>query len=273
VNHKRVARIMREDDLLGIQPRRFVATTDSDHALEVYLNLARRMHLSGIDQLWVADITYIRLRTEFVYLAVILDGFSRKVVGWKLDRTLAARLAVEALQQAIELRRPLPGLVHHSDRGIQYASADFVGILKQRGIIPSMSRPASRFAQSLLIAGAPGHTRGESGRAQVPQSFLFVTHMTTLVRSCPLYSSIITMTRSEGVSTFCSLIASFSGSPPCALTPNIPTSNDSGLLFRYWRRSGVFRSIHALGVTFGVELRTISQAETTMPSLHFLSGA
>ena len=145
VNHKRVARIMREDDLLGIQPRRFVATTDSDHALEVYLNLARRMHLSGIDQLWVADITYIRLRTEFVYLAVILDGFSRKVVGWKLDRTLAARLAGEALQQAIELRRPLPSFVHHSDRGIQYASADYVGILKQRGIIPSMSRPANPY--------------------------------------------------------------------------------------------------------------------------------
>jgi putative transposase len=145
VNHKRVARIMREDNLLGVQPKRFVTTTDSAHTLEVYLNLARRMQLSGIDQLWVADITYIRLQSEFVYLAVVLDGYSRKVVGWKLDRTLASRLAVEALQQAIELRSPLPGLVHHSDRGIQYASADYVALLMQYGIVPSMSRPANPY--------------------------------------------------------------------------------------------------------------------------------
>jgi putative transposase len=120
VNHKRVARMMREDNLLAVQRRQFVTTTDSDHALEIYLNLARRMKLTGIDQLWVADITYIRLQAEFVYLAVVLDGFSRRVVGWNLDRTLTSRLAIEALQEAIESRRPLPGLVHHSDRGVQY---------------------------------------------------------------------------------------------------------------------------------------------------------
>ena len=145
VNHKRVARIMREDNLLAVQPREFVTTTDSNHALEVYLNLARRMHLNGVDQLWVADITYIRLQAEFVYLAVILDGYSRKVVGWKLDRTLASRLAVEALQRAIEVRRPLPGLVHHSDRGIQYASVEYVSILKEQGMVASMSRPANPY--------------------------------------------------------------------------------------------------------------------------------
>ncbi len=111
VNHKRVARIMREDSLLAAQPKRFVTTTDSDHALEIYVNLARRMTLTGVDQLWIADITYIRLKSEFVYLALILDGFSRKVVGWKLDRTLASRLATEALELAIEARKPLPGLV------------------------------------------------------------------------------------------------------------------------------------------------------------------
>src|SRR5712692_4879250 len=122
VNHKRAWRMMREDNLLAVQPKRFVTTTDSNHALEIYLNLARRMTLTGIDQLWVADITYIRLRAEFVYLAVILDGFSRKVVGWKLGRTLAARLATETIEQAIAARRPKPGLVHHSDRGVQYAS-------------------------------------------------------------------------------------------------------------------------------------------------------
>ena len=98
--------MMSEDKQLAVQPKAFVTTTDSNHALEVYLNLARRMKLTGIDQLWVADITYIRLRAEFVYLAVVLDGFSRKVVGWKLDRTLAARLATEALEQAIASRRP-----------------------------------------------------------------------------------------------------------------------------------------------------------------------
>jgi transposase InsO family protein len=103
------------------------------------------MTLTGINQLWVSDITYIRLRTEFVYLAVILDGFSRKVVGWKLDRTLASRLATEALQQAIAARRPWPGLVHHSDRGVQYASADYIVILRQHGMIPSMSRPANPY--------------------------------------------------------------------------------------------------------------------------------
>jgi putative transposase len=136
VNHKRVARIMREDNLLAVPPRQFVVTTDSDHELEVYLNLASRMKLTGIDQLWVADITYIRLKVEFVYLAVILDGFSRKVVGWALDRTLASRLAITALEQAIGKRQPPPGLVHHSDRGVQYASEDYIAILEKQGMIP-----------------------------------------------------------------------------------------------------------------------------------------
>ena len=145
VNHKRVARIMREDNLLAVQPKEFVTTTDSDDSLEVYLNLSRRMQLNSVDQLWVADITYIRLQAEFVYLAVILDGFSRKVVGWKLDRTLTARLAAEALHSAIDLRRPLPGVVHHSDRGVQYTSPEYVALLKLHGMVQSMSRPANPY--------------------------------------------------------------------------------------------------------------------------------
>ena len=145
VNHKRVARIMREDNLLAVQPRQFVVTTNSDHQLEVYLNLARRMKLTGINQVWVADITYLRLRTEFVYLAVVLDGYSRKVVGWSLDRSLASGLAVAALGKAIALRQPLPGLVHHSDRGVQYASEEYVAVLEKHGMIPSMSRPANPY--------------------------------------------------------------------------------------------------------------------------------
>lgn len=145
VNHKRVARIMREDSLLAVQPKHFVTTTNSDHKLEIYLNLARRMQLTGVDQLWVADITYIRLHSEFVYLALILDNFSRKVVGWNLDRTLCSRLATEALEQAIELRLPSPGLVHHSDRGIQYACAEYIAILRRHEMISSMSRPANPY--------------------------------------------------------------------------------------------------------------------------------
>jgi transposase InsO family protein len=145
VNHKRVARIMREDSLLAAQPKQFVTTTDSRHDGEIYLNLARRMKLTGIDQLWVADITYIRLKAEFVYLAVILDGFSRKVVGWKLDRALTSRLATEALETALKTRKPPAGLVHHSDRGVQYASAEYIAVLRKHEMISSMSRPANPY--------------------------------------------------------------------------------------------------------------------------------
>jgi putative transposase len=145
VNHKRVARLMREDNLLAVQPRAFVVTTDAQHDLEVYLNLASRLTVTGINQLWVADITYIRLKGEFVYLAVLLDAYSRKVVGWALDRTLAARLPIAALEHALAERHPPPGLVHHSDRGVQYASEAYVTLLRAHHMIPSMSRPANPY--------------------------------------------------------------------------------------------------------------------------------
>jgi putative transposase len=145
VNHKRVLRMMRKDNLLALRRRRFVVTTDANHKFEVYLNLARRMKLTGIDQLWIADITYLRLKTEFVYLAVILDAFSRKVVGWALDRTLGSRLTITALERAIVQRRPRPGLVHHSDRGLQYARGEYVAVLEKYAIVPSMSRPANPY--------------------------------------------------------------------------------------------------------------------------------
>ena len=122
-----------------------MVTTESDHQLEVYLNLAKRMKLTGVNQLWVADITYIRLKREFVFLAVILDAFSRKVIGWQLDRTLTARLPLAALEKALGERKPPPGLVHHSDRGIQYACGAYIGVLRQQGLIPSMSRPANPY--------------------------------------------------------------------------------------------------------------------------------
>src|SRR5579863_9204203 len=145
VNHKRVARLMAEDNLLCLRKRRFVRTTDSCHHLRVYRNLAARMELTGIDQLWVADITYIRLAEEFLYLAVVLDAFSRRVLGWALEEQLDAGLAVAALRQAIDLRQPPHGLVHHSDRGVQYASHAYVDLLAEHGIEPSMSRTANPY--------------------------------------------------------------------------------------------------------------------------------
>lgn len=143
VNRKRVARLMHEDNLIGVSRRKFVATTDSDHDFRVYLNLAARMQVTAVNQLWVADITYIRLLREFVFLAVILDAYSRLVVGRCLARSLHSEFAVTALKQAIERRRPQPGLVHHSDRGVQYASGAYTGVLEAHGIIPSMSRPGN----------------------------------------------------------------------------------------------------------------------------------
>jgi len=140
VNHKRVYRLMREDNLLCLRRRKFVVTTDSGHGLPVYPNLACEMTLTGLDQLWVADLTYIRLELEFVYLAVILDAYSRRVIGWALDRTLEAALTLRALRMALERRRPAPGLVHHSDRGVQYASTDYTQRLNHHGIRISMSR-------------------------------------------------------------------------------------------------------------------------------------
>jgi transposase InsO family protein len=145
VNHKRVRRIMVEDNLLCLRRRRFIATTDSAHGYTVYPNLAADLEPSGIDQLWVADITYIRLAAEFVYLAVVLDAFSRRVIGWAVDRTLEASLAVDALQMALKRRRPAAGLVHHSDRGVQYACLEYTGLLKANSIQISMSRKGNPY--------------------------------------------------------------------------------------------------------------------------------
>ena len=140
VNRKRVQRIMREDNLLCLRHRRFMVTTDSNHDLPVYPNLAGSMVLTGINQLWRADITYIRLAEEFVYLAVMLDAYSRRVIGWALDRTLQDSLTITALEMALTQRGAPAGLVHHSDRGVQYASRDYTRMLEERGIRISMSR-------------------------------------------------------------------------------------------------------------------------------------
>jgi putative transposase len=140
VNQKRVYRIMREDNLLCLRKRKFVVTTDSNHGRKIYPNLAGEMVLTGMDQLWRADITYIRLGDEFVYLAVILDAYSRRVIGWALDRTIEDELTLSALRMALSRRVVESGLVHHSDRGSQYASGDYTDLLKEKGIVISMSR-------------------------------------------------------------------------------------------------------------------------------------
>ena len=140
VNAKKVYRLLREDNLLCVRKRKFVVTTNSNHGLHVNPNLAADMVLTGVDQLWRADITYIRLRDEFVFLAVILDAFSRKVIGWALSRTIDGELTLTALRMAIKQRGVPPGLVHHSDRGSQYASNDYTDLLKANGIQISMSR-------------------------------------------------------------------------------------------------------------------------------------
>jgi putative transposase len=140
VNHKRVLSLMRQHGWLCLPRHRWVRTTDSEHGLRIYPNLVPELVVTGLDQLWVADLTYIRLPQGFCYLAVILDAYSRKVIGWDLSHHLDARVAVAALRQALTVRQPPAGLVHHSDRGVQYACRDYVELLLSVKAIVSMSR-------------------------------------------------------------------------------------------------------------------------------------
>jgi len=142
VNHKRVLRLMREDNLLCLRRRTFVpATTDSNHRFRVYPNLARKLETTAVNQLWVSDITYVRLAEDFAYLAVVLDAHSRRVVGWAMATHLRASLALQALDMALLARDVIAGgLVHHSDRGVQYACDGYIARLQAHGIVPSMSR-------------------------------------------------------------------------------------------------------------------------------------
>lgn len=145
VNHRLVLKIMKESDLLVRPLLGFTITTDSRHALAVYPNLYQNQWPTAPDRIWVADITYIRLPLGFVYLAVILDAFSRKVVGWALSKSLEADLVIEAMTMALSERKPAPGLIHHSDRGVQYASHAYTDLLKQHGVQISMSRKGNPY--------------------------------------------------------------------------------------------------------------------------------
>jgi transposase InsO family protein len=140
VNGKRILRLMRQDNLLCIRKRPFVKTTNSNHGFPIYPNLLPELHLTRLDQLWVSDITYIRLQAEFVYLAVILDAFSRRCIAWALERYIDTELTLTALQMALRKRNPKPGLVHHSDQGVQYAAQEYIDLLNKNGIVISMSR-------------------------------------------------------------------------------------------------------------------------------------
>jgi putative transposase len=175
-NHKRVLRLMREDNLLCLRTRPFVPiTTDSRHGWRVVANLARGMVPTGLDQLWVADITYIHLQEEFAFLAIVLDTFSRRVIGWALDRHLQASLATAALRMALTARRPPPGsLIHHSDRGVQYACNDYTDLLEVHDIQPSMSRignpydnaKAESFMKTLKQEEVDGRTYRDADQAR-----------------------------------------------------------------------------------------------------------
>lgn len=144
-NHKRIARIMKQDDLLAVRRKWSQSSQQQIRTARIYLNLANRVTLSGPNQVWAADITYVRLASEYVYLAVVLDVYSRRVIGWALGRSLRTQLPLCALERAIANRKPPPGVVHHSNQGMQYASQEYMQTLWKHGMLPSMSRPSNPY--------------------------------------------------------------------------------------------------------------------------------
>jgi putative transposase len=150
VNHKRVLRLMRESDLLCRVKRRWTKTTDSKHSFPRYPNLIKGINISRLNQVWLSDITYIRIRTGFVYLAAVLDAFSRRVIGYAISARLDSSLTIEALHMAIAGRRLAPGAIHHSDQGVQYASTEYVGELERHGFGISMARRGNPYENAVM---------------------------------------------------------------------------------------------------------------------------
>lgn len=150
VNHKKVLKIMRDSDLLCQVKRKWVKTTDSRHRFPRYPNLIKGMTISSLNQVWLADITYIRIRTGFVYLAAILDGFSRKVIGYAVSKTLDTTPTLKALTMAISERQPANGVIHHSDQGVQYASGEYVDELKRHSFLVSMARTGNPYENAMI---------------------------------------------------------------------------------------------------------------------------
>lgn len=149
VNHKCVLRLMREDNLLCLKKKHWIRTTDSTHGYRIYPNLAQEINLTHPNQLWVADITYVRLVREFIYVAIILDAFSRRVIGWALSRHLDAQLSISALNMALATRTVMPGLIHHSDQGVQYAATAYINLLKAYSVSVSMSRRGNPYDNAI----------------------------------------------------------------------------------------------------------------------------
>jgi len=150
INHKKVLRLMRESDLLCRVKRKWVKTTDSSHHFPRYHNLIKGMVIDRLNQVWLADITYIRIRTGFVYLAAILDAFSRRVIGYAISASLDTELTMKALRMAIAERQPSPGVIHHSDQGVQYASSGYVDELKRHGFEISMARMGNPYENAMV---------------------------------------------------------------------------------------------------------------------------
>jgi transposase InsO family protein len=150
INPKKVLRLMRESDLLCRVKRRWLKTTDSRHRFPRYPNLIKGMAISRLNQVWLSDITYIRIRTGFVYLAAILDAFSRKVIGYAVSMSLDTALTLQALKMAIGQRRPGPSVIHHSDQGVQYASSEYVDELKSHGFLVSMARAGNPYENARM---------------------------------------------------------------------------------------------------------------------------
>lgn len=150
VNHKKVLRLMRESDLLCHVKRRWSKTTDSRHGYRRYPNLIKGMAISRLNQVWLSDITYIRIRTGFVYLAAILDACSRRIIGYAISTRLEAGLTLEALRMAVASRHPGPGTIHHSDQGVQYASSEYVEELTRHGFVISMARTGNPYENAMM---------------------------------------------------------------------------------------------------------------------------
>lgn len=201
INHKRVLRLMRADNLLCIRRRRFVITTNSDHSWKTYPNLARSMVLTGLNQLWVADITYVRLQLEFVYVAVILDVYSRRVVGRSIQDQLDTGLALEALECALNQRQPPAGLVHHSDRGVQYACGAYIERLQAHGIVLSMSRPGNpwdnAWAESFMKTLKAEEVDGQAYRNLAHAKSSIGSFIDTIYNRQRLHSSLKYLTPAE----------------------------------------------------------------------------
>ena len=235
-NHKRVLRLLRVDNLLCLRRRAFVPpTTDSKHSWQVWPNLVRGIETTGLNQVWVADITYVRLREEFVYVAIVLDAHSRRAVGWAIERHLGTILALRALKMALGARNPQPGMIHHSDRGIQYACSDYMAVLQQHGIQISMSRVGNPYdnakAESFMKTLKQEEVDGRSYRdfqhlTRSINEFLEHVYNSRRLHSAVGYLSPAEFEEAQSSAGFSTGLCGGMELPPPSPTPPTPASNN-----------------------------------------------